>query len=1120
MADFKSALKSLGSGEIDVDLMLDKIQAIVGKKPELAPEMLQQIDEAYEQKHIDQDTYHTFTAWVNSNTQSDIDNRDNTKQANPTASIPASPPPTVADENSQTGTSIGESTLDEIGVGYVIRGRFKLIGLIGHGGMGKVYRGIDLLKEEARDKNPYVAIKLMQDSVKNHPEAFMALQRESSRQQRLAHPNIATVYDFDRIGSSGGSVYITMELLEGVPLDSFIRSTVKPAKGLKFESAFKMIKDLGDALTYAHKRDIVHSDFKPANAFFCKDGTVKVLDFGIARAIKRDDVETTLFDPGSFNALTPAYATLEMMDKKDPAPCDDLYALGCVAYELLMGEHPYAKTPANIARNKQMVPPIVKGLSRKQNHALAKAVAFESENRFSSVAEFLDNLLDDSSSKSIKPWAIAAAVSVLLVGAAIVPIMGYLHDRKINGMVEQIKIGGDSYIELFIREQLPSLSAKDKGLITAEVEQSMQTYFESRVEATADPEQGLYDFELLTRLLQDARDIYPSSPWLSELLKKGADIRVAELDVVLRRQMQQLSELSALVDMRDGIVELELLRPDHGLLQLLSAAVKPLIEVQLQRIQTSGNRNDAMAVYSIYGDLFSVLNLNKERNELQLAHISGSERDVAVEKILQGNRERLESLLENADVNDANWLLQVRLNLKQMQSFMGDDAKLSEYFNKIVDVYTPSILEAAAEERFSESGLLLKQVIELAGETPKLLTVLNQVQALQDGYNENIERKTIAKKLSDWKEQLQQQAKQLDLAAAQDTLLRIESELPASDSFLVGDVPKVFEKMYVRLSNDAAKKDDYEGALRLVNEGLQIAVGSTKLEKMIEEFELEISIIQMQAALGSLAAVKVDEVQEVVRRVRTSSPERFSELRAKHAKVYVKEINDTRSSDNTNALKLAEVGVKLFPTANSLVKLRDELKKEVDALLKAEAEKKAEAAAEAAEAAAKAAAVKQAEAVARQDKSSGFAGNALLTAVSVNDKATVIKLMRGGADVNERYTDTGRNAVSEAVILGYEDIVKMLIISGSDINATDNKGNTALHNAVISGRVKLVQMLIDTGVDVNRSNAASKTPLDEAQKIKHEEINKILLAAGALSASAASVSKVEPITYSFAPSEQ
>lgn len=270
--------------------------------------------------------------------------------------------------------------------GSVIKQRFVLEKMLGRGGMGLVFGAVDRRKLEARDPNPRVALKVLNAEFAHHPQSFMALQREARKAQTLAHPNVVTVFDFDR---DGDTVYMTMELLEGRSLDSIVRE--KRGLGNSPEVAIPIVLGIAEGLAYAHRKGIVHSDLKPGNVFIAEDGTAKILDFGIARAVPSSITEQNRdeFDAGSLGAYTEAYATDEMVAGVDPHPADDMYALGLIAYELVTGFHPYQRHSAPNARKLGLKPASIKGLKRKQARAIESCLSFERKDRPQNAAEFL-----------------------------------------------------------------------------------------------------------------------------------------------------------------------------------------------------------------------------------------------------------------------------------------------------------------------------------------------------------------------------------------------------------------------------------------------------------------------------------------------------------------------------------------------------------------------------------------------------------------------------------------------------------------------------------------------------------------------------------------------------------
>ena len=275
----------------------------------------------------------------------------------------------------------------------VLKGRFLLEKVLGVGGMGIVYKAKDRLKVEAQDRDPYVAIKVLSEEFKSHPEAFISLQRESRKSQRIAHPNTVKVYDFDR---DGDVVFMTMEYMDGKPLDQLIRQY--KATGLPRDDAWEIINGMSSALIHAHAENIVHSDFKPGNVFIIGNNMAKIFDFGIARAVAnvdglgRNSGDKTVFDAGNLGALTPAYASLEMLQGETPDFRDDIYALGCVAYEILTGDHPFNKMPADEAFKKGVKLKKIQGIKKNQWKAIEKSLAFKRDNRTSSVEQFFKEL--------------------------------------------------------------------------------------------------------------------------------------------------------------------------------------------------------------------------------------------------------------------------------------------------------------------------------------------------------------------------------------------------------------------------------------------------------------------------------------------------------------------------------------------------------------------------------------------------------------------------------------------------------------------------------------------------------------------------------------------------------
>ena len=200
-------------------------------------------------------------------------------------------------------------------------GRFRIDALIGAGGMGEVYKGFDPTLKRT------VAVKTVRGDI-DQPEYLTRLYREAQACARLQHPNIVTVYE---AGEIGGVVYIAMEFLKGEDLAGALRRG-----GLSFESRLQILGQILDALQHAHTEGVIHRDIKPSNVFVQPDGTVKIVDFGLAHVLLSETITASATVLG-----TPHYASPEQLRAQSVDTRTDIYSTGALAYEVVTGRRPF-----------------------------------------------------------------------------------------------------------------------------------------------------------------------------------------------------------------------------------------------------------------------------------------------------------------------------------------------------------------------------------------------------------------------------------------------------------------------------------------------------------------------------------------------------------------------------------------------------------------------------------------------------------------------------------------------------------------------------------------------------------------------------------------------------------
>ncbi len=254
-------------------------------------------------------------------------------EATATYSSPLPPrPPSSSAKPSSRSSSVAEYLLSEgrFLPGRLLAGRYRIIALLGKGGMGEVYRADDLTLGQA------VAMKFLPDEATSNEGLLERFKNEVRIARRVSHPNVCRVYD---VGDVDGATFFTMEYVDGEDLASLLRRIGR----LPQDKAVEIARQLCAGLAAAHNKGVLHRDLKPANIMLDGRGQVVITDFGLAGIA--DDIRGPEVRSG-----TPAYMAPEQLAGKEVSTLSDIYALGLVLYEIFTGKRAFAEKAAGASR--------------------------------------------------------------------------------------------------------------------------------------------------------------------------------------------------------------------------------------------------------------------------------------------------------------------------------------------------------------------------------------------------------------------------------------------------------------------------------------------------------------------------------------------------------------------------------------------------------------------------------------------------------------------------------------------------------------------------------------------------------------------------------------------------
>lgn len=364
----------------------------------------------------------------------------------------------------------------------VLGDRYDVGALLGHGGMADVHAGID-----TRLSRP-VAIKTLRSDLARDRSFQTRFRREAQAAAALNHPNIVSVFDTGEEELPWGKVpYIVMEYVEGQTL----RDVLRNGDRLSTDRAIEITQEVLAALDYSHRQGLIHRDIKPGNIMLTPDGVVKVMDFGIARAL--DDVNTTVTHTSSVIG-TAAYLSPEQARGDSTDARSDIYAVGCLLYELLTGRTPFiGDSPVAVAyqhAREDATPPssITPGITSDLDSVVMTALAKNPDNRYQSAAAMSQDL------QRIRDGVKVAAAPLLSDRTAMIPSAPRSRSKAVNALLIAILIASLGLLGFLVGRTFLTSSGSGplavvpdvRGLTEADARNAL-TDFDVKVSTAPDP---------------------------------------------------------------------------------------------------------------------------------------------------------------------------------------------------------------------------------------------------------------------------------------------------------------------------------------------------------------------------------------------------------------------------------------------------------------------------------------------------------------------------------------------------------------------------------------------------------------------------------------------------------